>query len=36
MKDYINLQTILRRAGVSTEIYPGESKLKNKWSMQIK
>ena len=29
MKDYINLQTILRRAGVSTEIYPGESK-KNK------
>ena len=28
MKDYINVQTILRKAGVSTEIYPGESKLK--------
>ena len=28
MKEYINLQTILRKAGVSAEIYPGESKLK--------
>ena len=28
MKDYINVQKILREAGVSTEIYPGESKLK--------
>ena len=28
MKDYINLQKTLRDAGVSTEIYPGESKLK--------
>ena len=28
MKEYINLQTILRKAGISTEIYPGESKLK--------
>ena len=28
MKDYINLQTILRKAEISTEIYPGESKLK--------
>ena len=28
MKDYINVQTLLREAGVSTEIYPGESKLK--------
>ena len=28
MKDYIGVQTILREAGVSTEIYPGESKLK--------
>ena len=28
MKDYINLQKILRDAGVSTEIYPGENKLK--------
>ena len=28
MKDYISVQTILRKAGVSTEIYPGESKLK--------
>jgi histidyl-tRNA synthetase len=28
MKDYIKLQTILRDAGISTEIYPGESKLK--------
>jgi len=28
MKEYINLQKILRNAGISTEIYPGESKLK--------
>ena len=28
MKEYINLQTILRQASVSAEIYPGESKLK--------
>jgi histidyl-tRNA synthetase len=28
MKEYIILQTILRDAGISTEIYPGESKLK--------
>ena len=28
MKDYISLQKILRDAGVSTEIYPGENKLK--------
>ena len=28
MKDYINVQKILRDAGISTEIYPGESKLK--------
>jgi len=28
MKDYINLQKILRDAEISTEIYPGESKLK--------
>ncbi len=28
MKEYINLQTILRKAGISAEIYPGESKLK--------
>ena len=28
MKDYINVLTILREAGVSTEIYPGISKLK--------
>jgi len=28
MKEYIGLQTILRNAGISTEIYPGESKLK--------
>ena len=28
MKDYINVQKILREAGISTEIYPGESKLK--------
>ena len=29
MKEYIKLQTILKRcAGISTEIYPGESKLK--------
>ena len=36
MKDYIDVQTILRKGGVSAEIYPGESKLKNKWSMRIK
>ena len=28
MKEYIKLQSLLREAGVSTEIYPGESKLK--------
>ena len=28
MKEYINLQKILRDSGISTEIYPGESKLK--------
>ena len=28
MKEYIGLQTLLRNAGISTEIYPGESKLK--------
>jgi len=28
MKEYINVLTILRKAGISAEIYPGESKLK--------
>ena len=28
MKDYIKLQTAIRDAGISAEIYPGESKLK--------
>ena len=28
MKEYIKLQTVLRDAGINTEIYPGESKLK--------
>ncbi len=28
MKEYISLQEVLRKAGISTEIYPGESKLK--------
>ena len=28
MKEYINLQMILRKADISAEIYPGESKLK--------
>ncbi len=28
MKEYIGLQSILRKAGISTEIYPGENKLK--------
>ena len=28
MKEYIGLQTLLRNAGISTEIYPGERKLK--------
>ena len=28
MKEYIGLQTILRSEGISTEIYPGEGKLK--------
>ena len=35
MKDYINVQTLLREAGVSTEIYPEKVNLKNKWSMRI-
>ena len=28
MKEYIDLQTVLRTAGISTEIYPVEGKLK--------
>jgi histidyl-tRNA synthetase len=28
MNEYIKLQTTLRDAGISTEIYPGENKLK--------
>ena len=28
MKEYINVQTILRKAGISAEIFPGENKLK--------
>jgi len=28
MKEYINLQSLLRTAGISAEIYPGEGKLK--------
>ena len=28
MREYISLQTLLRNAGISTEIYPSESKLK--------
>jgi len=28
MREYIKLQTMLRDSGISTEIYPGESKLK--------
>ena len=28
MKEYIKLQTVIRAAGISAEIYPGESKLK--------
>ena len=28
MKEYISLQEILRKFGISAEIYPGESKLK--------
>ncbi len=28
MKEYIGLQSILRKSGISTEIYPGENKLK--------
>ena len=28
MKEYIKLQTLMRDAGISTEIYPGEGKLK--------
>ena len=28
MKEYVKLQTTLRDAGISTEIYPGENKLK--------
>ena len=33
MKEYIKLQTLIRDAGISVEIYPGETKLKNKWNM---
>ena len=28
MKEYINVQTILRKSSISAEIYPGENKLK--------
>ena len=28
MKEYINVQSILRKGSVSAEIYPGENKLK--------
>ena len=28
MKEYINIQSLLRKAGISTEIYPGVNKLK--------
>tara|TARA_A100001011_G_scaffold385464_1_gene459506 strand:- start:142 stop:1026 length:885 start_codon:yes stop_codon:yes gene_type:complete len=28
MRDYINIQTMLRKTGISAEIFPGESKLK--------
>ena len=28
MREYINVLTILRQAGISAEIYPGEGKLK--------
>ncbi len=28
MKEYVGLQTILRKSNISTEIYPGENKLK--------
>ena len=28
MKEYINVQTILREANISVEIFPGENKLK--------
>ena len=38
MKEYINLQTLLRTSGISTEIYPGEGKLKKQmeYSNKIK
>ena len=28
LKEYINIQTVLRKTGISAEIYPGENKLK--------
>ena len=28
MRDYIDIQTMLRKSGISAEIFPGESKLK--------
>ena len=28
MREYVGLQNILRKSGISTEIYPGENKLK--------
>ena len=38
IKEYINLQTLLRTSGISTEIYPGEGKLKKQmeYSNKIK
>ena len=35
-KQYVEILNKLREANISSEIYPGEGKLKNKWSMQTK
>ena len=35
IREYINILNKLRATNISSEIYPGEGKLKNKWNMQI-
>ncbi len=35
-KEYIGILNKLRVSNISSEIYPGEGKLKNKWNMQIR
>ena len=35
MKKYIEILKKLRSENISSEIYPGEGKIKNKWNMLI-